>query len=203
MLSRSKIDETSAPFHTLLDWLPTGNKFLDVGCGDGSFAALAKEKFKEVYGIDISEIAIEKAKARGVDVKKVDLNVEQLPYPNEHFDTVVCLEVIEHILDPDILLKEIHRVLVKDGCLLLSTPNIQYWRRILTLLRGHFPKTSDCTEIYGGGHVHFFTYTDLENLLVKNGFRIVKKSGNPPVRFLMNFICSGILIKAQKPSGDR
>jgi 2-polyprenyl-6-hydroxyphenyl methylase/3-demethylubiquinone-9 3-methyltransferase len=98
MTAQSQKDKISIPTRILLDWLPVGNRFLDVGCGDGLFASLAKDKFKESHGIDISEIALEKAKARGIEVKKVDLNVEQFPYPDGYFDAVACLEVIEHIL---------------------------------------------------------------------------------------------------------
>lgn len=98
-----------------LKLLDKGDKLLDIGCGDGTLGYFAKNKYKEVYGIDISENALKIAERRGLIAKKVNLNDEKLPFLDNYFDAVTCLDVIEHVFDPRYLIKEIHRVLRVGG----------------------------------------------------------------------------------------
>lgn len=100
-------------------------KVLEVPCGMGWGTSLLKSA-KKIDGVDISEQAINEAKKRYGN-KKIDFSVgsmEQLNFIDNHFDTVVCLEGIEHV-DKQIAKKfvtESHRVLKKEGLLLLSSP---------------------------------------------------------------------------------
>jgi len=118
----SKIDKGSR-VDVALGLLERGKRLLDVGCGDGILGYFAREKYEEVYGVDISEEALEIARRRGVKTKRVNLNKGKLPFRDEFFDAVVCLDVIEHVFEPRSLIKEIHRVLQKKGVLIISTPN--------------------------------------------------------------------------------
>lgn len=98
------------------------DKVLEVGCGAGHI--IEKIKTGKLYGIDISEIQIERAKKKlndRVELKKAA--GENIPYDNKFFDKVLCSEVIEHVLDPREVLKEISRVMKDDGILSLSIPN--------------------------------------------------------------------------------
>ena len=98
------------------------DKILEVGCGAGHI--LEKVRKGKLYGIDISEIQIERTKKRMGD--KVELKKapgENIPYEDKFFDKVLCSEVIEHVIDPREVLKEISRVLKDDGILSLSIPN--------------------------------------------------------------------------------
>ena len=161
-----------------LKLLDKGERLLDIGCGDGTLGYFAKNKYKEVYGIDISKEALKIAKKRGIIVEKVNLNEEKLPFENEYFDAVTCLDVIEHVFEPRDLIKEINRVLKRGGSLVISTPNIRYWRHLFSLIvKGRFPKTSDDTEHWDGGHLHCFTYKDIELLLSEHGFEVLVKGG--------------------------
>ncbi|RLG93988.1 hypothetical protein DRO29_07040 [Candidatus Bathyarchaeota archaeon] len=83
-----------------LKLLDKGERLLDIGCGDGTLGYFAKNKYKEVYGVDISEEALKIAEKRGIIVEKVNLNEEKLPFKNEYFDAVTCLDVIEHVFEP-------------------------------------------------------------------------------------------------------
>ena len=99
-----------------------GSKVLDLGCNDGVFMEFLKERRQcEVKGVDISEVALKIAKDKGLDVQIAD--AEKLPFADKSFDAVVCMEVLSHLLDPIKALKEIRRVLKKDGVLLGSTPH--------------------------------------------------------------------------------
>ncbi len=98
------------------------DKILEVGCGAGHI--LEKIKTGNLYGIDISEIQIERTRKRmgdRVELKKAP--GENIPYEDKFFDKVLCSEVIEHVIDPGEVLKEISRVMKDDGILSLSIPN--------------------------------------------------------------------------------
>ena len=151
--------------------LDTGGGLLDVGCGAGSVADLARASFQRVCGCDLSVHALRHARQRGMAVACVDLNAGVLPYRDSSFDCVTCLEVIEHVVDPLRLLKELRRVLRPHGQLVITTPNVRYFRNILKLvLEGRFPHTTTDTFVWGGGHLHYFTRTDLAQLLGEAGF---------------------------------
>ncbi|HMQ69052.1 MAG TPA: class I SAM-dependent methyltransferase [Ignavibacteria bacterium] len=98
------------------------DKILEVGCGAGHI--LEKISKGKLYGIDISEIQIDRTRKRMGD--KVELKKapgENIPYEDKFFDKVLCSEVIEHVIDPREVLKEISRVMKDDGILSLSIPN--------------------------------------------------------------------------------
>ena len=94
-------------------------RILDVGCGTGANLEMLAQ-FGEAEGVDISDEALEFCCAKGLKTHKG--LAEELPFENESFDLVTALDVIEH-LDDDILgLKEIHRVLRKGGRALIFVP---------------------------------------------------------------------------------
>jgi len=112
-----------SPHEIAFNLLEPGQKILDIGCGDGQFLALVKDKFNELYGIDISPLAIEKARnyclqmGVGERLKLILWDVENgLPFEDSIFDAVTCLAVLEHVFYPPSLLKEISRVLKVGGC---------------------------------------------------------------------------------------
>lgn len=157
-------------------FVPKCNRLLDVGCGTGIISYFIKSKVKEIYGIDSYKEDLDRAKKRGLITKIVDFNTEKFPFREGSFNTVTCLDVIEHVLDPRVLLKEIYRVLKKDGVLIISTPNIRFTNHIYDLvIKGVFPKTSLDQSLYDGGHVHFFTYKDMLKLLVDAGFKNIQE----------------------------
>jgi methionine biosynthesis protein MetW len=158
-------------FEAVYSILRYGRRLLDVGCGNGNLVDIAIGKFVEVHGCDISEMAVQEAKKRGIRGVCLDLNELFLPYKTESFDAITCVEVIEHVLDPIHFLRELHRILQPRGQLILSTPNIRYFRNLTKLLfHGNFPHTSADSFVWGGGHVHYFTIKDLGFLLLKAGF---------------------------------
>src|ERR1043165_6096739 len=88
--------------------VPVGSKVLDVGCNDGVFAQMLVEKRKcDVTGIDISEVALEEARKKGLKVLKAD--VENLPFKDGEFDVVLGMELLSHLFDPKKALQEMSR----------------------------------------------------------------------------------------------
>ncbi|HXL01706.1 MAG TPA: methyltransferase domain-containing protein, partial [Candidatus Atribacteria bacterium] len=100
---------------------------LDAGCGAGygSWIMATEGGAREVIGIDyareIIEYDLEKYQKDNLTFET--MNVLDLAFEDNKFDVVVCFEVFEHIDDPDVLLKELSRVLKPDGMLIVSTPN--------------------------------------------------------------------------------
>jgi len=190
-----------------------GKRLLDVGCGDGSFILRVKDQFEEVFGLDISPIAVELCRKNGIKASQINLNEQTIPYPDGFFDTIVSLEVIEHVFNPLSFLKEIHRALRPGGTLIISTPNIRKLQRIVSIIMGHFPGTSYDPVGFDGGHLHYFTSKDLSNLLMECGFKPIIVRGICGDRrtwkyrlvvsifghhFEEEFLSSGILMKARK-----
>jgi SAM-dependent methyltransferase len=107
--------------------VPLGSKVLDIGANDGAFIKMLKEKREcKVWGVDVSDVAIQEAKKNGVDVIKADAH--KLPFKDKAFDVVIIMEVLSHVHNPEEVLKEARRVLKKNGILLGSTPHTNLQR---------------------------------------------------------------------------
>lgn len=116
--------------------IPYGSKVLDVGCNDGALMELLKEKRDcEVFGIDVSETAIAIAKAKGLEVQVA--SAESLPFADGTFDAVTLVETLSHLVNTETCLKEIKRVLKKDGVLLGCVPHKNMERQIWSDKRLH------------------------------------------------------------------
>lgn len=103
-----------------------GHVVLDAGCGTGYGAAyLARRGATRVFGVDIAAEAIEYSTIHYQNDKTVFsvMDCANLGFPDETFDVVVSLEVIEHMGDAERYLSEMRRVLKADGVFILSTPN--------------------------------------------------------------------------------
>ncbi len=203
-------------FNTVSSVLTAGNRLLDVGCGDGSFALNIKNKFCKIYGAEISKEAAFIARKQNVSTSVMDLNLS-LSYKNNAFDAVTCLDVIEHLLDPGSVIDEMYRVLQPCGQLVLTTPNIRNFRNLYKLIfKGMFPHTTTDTFVWGGGHLHYFTRKDIYTLLNKAGFKKISFSINQE-QFLLSkkrnliqffigekmfgeWFCASITISAYKES---
>ena len=159
------------------DLISPVNQLLDVGCGDGSLNLLLQGKVGLVVGADGALSACREASAKGFKAQCANLNARHLPYRDAVFDAVTCLDVIEHVLDPRHLLRELARVLRPRGVLVVTTPNIRAYWHILTLIRGRFPRTSGDPEGYDGGHLHYFTFADVCHLLQEAGFEAIEEFG--------------------------
>ena len=102
-----------------------GKVVLDAGCGEGIGSYILSEKAKFVVGVDIDKECINLAKEK---YKRENLcfltgSIHEIPFKNNTFDLVVCLEVIEHVEEQEKVICEMKRVLKKEGMLIISTPN--------------------------------------------------------------------------------
>jgi len=182
-------------YNLIIDLIPNvinqrrRKKILDIGCGDGSFIIKFKENC-EVFGVDISEKAVEIAKEAGVNACRVDVSCEKLPFESEYFDIVYMGDVIEHLVNPDFAINEVVRVMKANGFLVLSTPNLASWINRLLLLLGMQPLFSEVSTVgnfgrrrkqssFPVGHLRLFTYEALKEFLTYYRFKIIKVEGSP------------------------
>jgi SAM-dependent methyltransferase len=102
-----------------------GDPVLDLGCNSGYGTAQLAQRFKRVFGVDVSAQAIREAKRRysksGLLFRTVDGRT--LPFADRSFGAIVCFQVIEHIPDLTPYLSEIRRVLSPGGRAIFTTPN--------------------------------------------------------------------------------
>lgn len=104
-------------------------KVLDVGCGGGILAEALSELGANVTGIDASENTIGVAKSHsssvGSDVIYIQNTIEEFisSHPNEKFDVITCLEMLEHVPSPNEIIKSCSNLLKDDGNIFFSTIN--------------------------------------------------------------------------------
>jgi SAM-dependent methyltransferase len=156
---------------------PRAERLLDVGCGEGTLQRLCPGRYPFLVGAEGDAGAARAARAHGVRVQCADLDAPHLPYRDAAFDAAACLDVLEHVLDPRHLLDELARVLRPGGVLVLTTPNIRFYPFLVALIGGRFPRTSGDPRGYDGGHLHYFTFADVQRLLVEAGFAVIEEFG--------------------------
>ena len=117
----------SGPEHnTIIKWIIDEisvnheDYLLDVGCGEGEYGELGK-LLKLYVGVDINRTPV----FRGHTSRSLLLSdAAKLPFKNDVFDKLICLEVLEHIPDDELALEEMGRVLKKNGLAFISVPNV-------------------------------------------------------------------------------
>jgi ubiquinone/menaquinone biosynthesis C-methylase UbiE len=136
-----------------------GNSFLDVGCGNGAYV-LHFADTKQTLGIDFSEFEGWQTKPELFQIA----NATQIPYPDNSYDTVVAFELLEHIENPSIALREFRRIAEKN--IIVTVPNCEQTpgMRESGLLFNHY---SDPT------HINFWLLEDLLELFAKENFRVI------------------------------
>ena len=106
-------------------------RLLDLGAGMGGFAVAAALRGAQVtvseYNPAYCEIVRLRAARHKLSIPIFNAAGEQLPFPNAHFDCVVCWDVIEHVQDPERVLAEIARVLRPGGMVLITVINRRAW----------------------------------------------------------------------------
>lgn len=157
-------------------------RLLDAGSGYGLLSKRIQDIGFEIFAADLDN---EKFKVATIKCQKVDLN-KGLPYQDNFFDYVICLETIEHLENPYHLVREFFRILKKEGKLIISTPNIlNIHARLRYLLRGsadwlHVEINRNVYERLRR-HINLIGFIELKYILENNGFNIESVSVNQSV----------------------
>ena len=170
------VADPDAPRRRKLFWdavdLTRGSaRLLDCGSGEGFLISEAAARGLDAVGLELSSVAIERARRLHPNCIFVHHSVEVQPWPVEEgaFDLAASFEVIEHLLEPRQLLEGIRRALKPGGYLGLTTPYHGVLKNIAISIHGferHFNVE--------GEHIRFFTDKALRSLLAQTGFEVVK-----------------------------
>ncbi|MBU4224166.1 methionine biosynthesis protein MetW [Patescibacteria group bacterium] len=155
-----------------IEMVEKGQKVLDVGCGDGLFLNALAQKEVLASGVDISEEGVKKCGEKGLDASVVDISIENLPFQDGAFDTVIMLDVLEHLYAPEALLQEAARVSKKY--IIISVPNFNSLPARLQVLFGNAPENNRPNK----GHVYWFNYRILVSILSKHSFAVAQVEAN-------------------------
>ncbi|NQS90069.1 methyltransferase domain-containing protein [Patescibacteria group bacterium] len=142
-----------------------GKKVLDLGCHIGIFSNILAENAKDVVAIDSLQEEIEKARIFNqraeIDYKYGD--IFEMNLADNEFDSIVFLEVLEHVSEPERFLKEFLRILKPGGSLIISTPNALSYINILYNLF-FFSKKKRLRHIDSLSSEHRNTGTQLDHI---------------------------------------
>lgn len=174
--------ERGSEYLKMLGSSKTRGLTLDIGCRDGSVSKIINNCFGNVIGIDID---IPKEREKSIPLVKGDGC--NLPFSNNSFDLIVCLNVIEHLRDPQLLIKECIRCLSEEGILYVVCPNKYFLIEPHTGIPfiSYLPKSlQDIMSSWLIGYKlnsypihHFYTLKELRVLLSKNEFELIEAKG--------------------------
>jgi len=179
-------------------------KYLDLGCGDGSFTLKVAEVLgaREVYGIDVAGELVDKVRRKGIKAYVADLNTDRLPFTDGEFDVVSAFEVIEHLWNTDNMVSEAYRVTKKGGLFILTTPNLASWVNRLLLLFGYLPVHYGCSLKYDVErrplqkacdlceHIRLYTFNTLKRHLEATGFKVIYSTN-----YSMGYVASSFMVR--------
>ena len=162
---------------------PSERTILDVGCGTGAMSTRL-QKWGRVVSMDFSHLALEFSQRRGLS-HLVGADAMQLPLASNSFDALVSMDVLEHIPDDKLALKEFYRVLKPGGRVLLSVPAYPHlWSEHDVALQ----------------HFRRYLRPELEARFQEAGFRIEKLSHT--MTLLYPVVALQRKLNAKKPVND-
>lgn len=152
---------------------------LDLGCGDGRFIDYlnALKLNLSFTGVDISEQVLLKAKGRKIkSAEFIDADIINLPLMDKSFDKIFCINSFHHYPEPELVIKEINRLIKKEGMVIIGDPYI------LPILRGFV----NWSLPYGNsGDYHIYNEKEMDKLFQKGGFEKVLFKIVTPFLFLV------------------
>ena len=167
-------------FRTLLSFCSVQNpRILDVGTGSGFTLMMAKLMgLHQLVGVDVTDVNREHLEQFGIPLLAgdiVDMPAEQIAAQtglgNDGFDIIILNHVLEHVMEPNLLLRKLHELLAPGGLLYLIVPNEgsppSAWKSLISRAR---LKRRAFKHLSPGHHLFFYTRSTLPRLLTKNGF---------------------------------
>jgi 2-polyprenyl-3-methyl-5-hydroxy-6-metoxy-1,4-benzoquinol methylase len=142
---------------------------LDIGCGEGRIVnyLLKIGNTKEVIGLDVNVIHLKWHENR------ICGDAQFLPFKNATFDSVTCIEVLEHLQNPELCVREINRVLKTGGSVVLSSPTLNIPLPILVSIFRKFIGMELTDSVKSSDrHHHVFSTNNLINMLNSNDFNL-------------------------------
>jgi SAM-dependent methyltransferase len=145
-------------------------RILEVGCARGrlGYECKRQDPSRYVAGVELDAEAAQAAKERLDDVFVLDVQAELPPVDAGGFDCLIFGDVLEHLVDPEDVLRRYRTLLAPGGVVLVSLPNVQHFSVVKQLLRGDFPYQP--SGLLDATHLRFFTHMSFAKLLLDAGF---------------------------------
>lgn len=188
LISSEKIYRNDGNREVLKNISNTAKYILDIGCGNGDNARILNKNGRIIDGITLSEKEKENAQKYMSNIYIHNLE-NGLPADLAYkYDVIICSHVIEHIAYPKNLLNDIKQRLAPNGILIVALPNIMVYQSRFRLLFGNF--NYEESGIWDFTHLRWYTFKTGEELLLNNGFNVVKSfvSGDIPLLSLTKVI---------------
>lgn len=145
----------------LIEKFGKGKKYLDAGCGSG---LITRYLPANSVGLDINPRNIERAKKYAPRAKIVEADIENMPFSDNYFSTIICSEVLEHLPNPQKAISEIKRVLEPGGILIGTVPQKNFLWKLRVLSSTH------------PGEPYHKEYRKSELIRILDNFEIIKVS---------------------------
>jgi len=164
------------PRPDILRLMPAAPKrVLDVGCSDGTLGESIKRRWPQcqVVGMELMPAMGEVARTRLDQVLVGDIEAQSAltPLAGQRFDAIIFADVLEHLRDPWLMLKQVRPLLEPNGVVIASIPNIRHLDTIYHLVvRGEWPYRD--RGIHDRTHLRFFTRKNIQTLFQGEGLRI-------------------------------
>jgi 2-polyprenyl-3-methyl-5-hydroxy-6-metoxy-1,4-benzoquinol methylase len=155
-----------------------GGKLMDLGCGPGLLLAAAKERGWQVHGVEpLVGFAVFGRSYFGVDITNGLL--DDASFPNDCYDVVTAIQVLEHLPDPLATLRSLYDVIRPGGLIVVETPSISnIWVTLLRSKHRHFVED----------HLYFFSPETLSRLVAAAGFSIAHQGSTTRLISLRSLI---------------
>jgi 2-polyprenyl-3-methyl-5-hydroxy-6-metoxy-1,4-benzoquinol methylase len=178
----------------MLPYVPSAaRRILDVGCGAGGFSAQLRRPGREIWGAEYDPDA---AQAAGGVLDKVLCGpIESIlpQLPARHFDCVVFNDVLEHLVDPFQLLRDIQSYLTSDAVIVASIPNVRYLYHLREVLVDRQWRYRNY-GILDRTHLRFFTKLSIIDMFVEAGYSIDCIQGINPQRSWKFSLLNAVLL---------
>jgi SAM-dependent methyltransferase len=150
-------------------------RVVEIGCGGGYTLEHLRVtgRCQWACGVELFPAAARQARERVDEVYEGNVEQMDLPIAPGSIDAVLCLDVLEHLIDPWTVIRRLHGLLKPGGAIIASIPNVRHLRVVLPLLvSGRWDYTA--SGLLDKTHLRFFTKQSAIDLMESSGLRVDK-----------------------------